>query len=73
MRLVIYKSILLFMLIIVVQGCVLPWIISNDVLPMWACICLLSGLVFLWVFVIDKLVSNAIRKFENDTDKNTPN
>jgi hypothetical protein len=53
-----------------IQGLVLPWVISNTVLPIWADLVILTGLLFFWVFIIDQLVSNTIRRLNNDTNKN---
>lgn len=65
----IYKIIIFFVGFIIVQGCVLPWVISNKTLPMWADIAILGTLGCVWLFIGAKLVSNAIRSFTNDTDK----
>lgn len=69
MRATCYKVLLFIVGFVFIQGCILPWVISNNVLPVWADIAILGALVFLWVFLIDKLVSNAIRKFNHDTNK----
>lgn len=61
-----YKVILTFVGLLFVQGCILPWVLSNNVLPVWADLGILSLIVCLWIFIIEKLVSNAMKRFGKD-------
>lgn len=66
----VYKIILLFAALLATQGIVLPWVISNKVLPLWADLTILTGIGFLWVYVIQNIVSNAIKNMDkNSTHK----
>jgi hypothetical protein len=69
-RITLLKIILFFAAFIFVQGATLPWIISNNILPLWADIILVSGLLFGWVVLIDRIANKYIKRSDkngNDT------
>ncbi len=36
-------------------GIVLPWTVSNNLLPIWLDIVIISGLIMVWIAVIERL------------------
>jgi len=48
-----------FMALFFTTGIVLPWVISNVVMPVWMIIATLGAVCWLWAFIMDK----PIRRF----------
>lgn len=59
------KAVGLIMLLMFTTGIVLPWIISNVVMPLWMIIFTLGAVIFLWIVLCErpfrKLINLAIK------------
>ena len=67
MRLMIFKIISFLAAFMFVQGVILPWTISNNFMPLWADLVLLTFILMMWVVVIDRLTRHFLTywKVEN--------
>jgi hypothetical protein len=61
----IYIIIIILFAVAIIQGCVLPWVISNSVLPVWADLGILCLICLSWIFLISVILSYAIKKIKN--------
>ncbi len=48
------KAMGILMLLIFTTGIVLPWVISNVLMPVWMIIFTLGGIVALWVVLLER-------------------
>jgi len=63
MRMTLFKIISFMAVFLFAQGAVLPWVISNNLLPLWADILLVSAVIFAWIVLIERLAMKCIRIF----------
>ncbi len=71
MRMMIFKVIAFVAIFIFMQGAILPWAISNTLMPLWADIILITLLLMMWLAAIDRLayhVLKVIRKNDEVTE-----
>ncbi len=71
MRWILFKVISFISVFIFMQGAILPWIISNNTMPLWLDIILVTVILMLWLAVIDRLaviVLKMIRKNDEITE-----
>lgn len=71
MRMMIFKVICFMALFIFMQGAILPWAISNNTMPLWADMVLITLILLMWLAVIDRLayhVLKMLRKTDEVTD-----
>jgi len=61
MRLILFKIISFVSVFIFIQGAILPWAISNNVMPLWADIILVTLILMMWLAVIDRLAHHLLR------------
>lgn len=64
MKIIAFKVVMFLAAVLFLQGVILPWTISNDVLPVWVDILILSGILMIWVALIDRVsvrIANRIR------------
>jgi hypothetical protein len=61
MRLVLFRIFSFFAIFIFAQAAVLPWVISNNYLPLWLDIALISFVIVVWLAIIDRFVYHFIR------------
>lgn len=69
MRIVLFKIISFLAAFIFIQGVILPWTISNNMLPLWADVVLISLILMGWVAVIDRIAVNLLHKFKDEGDE----
>jgi hypothetical protein len=43
------------------QGAILPWAISNNFMPLWADIILITVILLMWLAVIDRLAYHLLK------------
>ena len=61
----IFKVISFLAVFLFAQGVILPWAISNNTMPLWADIALVTAILLMWLAVIDRLayhLLNILRK-----------
>ena len=68
MRLTLFKIIMFLAAFIFMQGVILPWTISNNMLPLWGDILLLSFILMMWVVVIDRISAQLLKKFKDEDE-----
>ncbi len=68
MRLTLFKVIMFLAAFIFLQGVILPWTISNNMLPLWGDILLLSFILMMWVVVIDRISAQLLNKFKDEDE-----
>lgn len=68
MRLTLFKVIMFLAAFIFMQGVILPWTISNNMLPLWGDILLLSFILMMWVVVIDRISAQLLKKFKDEDE-----
>lgn len=61
MRWMLFKIISFVSVFIFVQGAILPWAISNNVMPLWADIILVTIILMMWLAVIDRLAHHLLK------------
>jgi hypothetical protein len=61
MRWMLFKIISFVSVFIFVQGAILPWAISNNVMPLWADIILITLILMMWLAVIDRLAHHLLK------------
>ena len=61
MRMMVFKVISFLAVFIFMQGKILPWAISNDTMPLWADIVLISIVLLMWLAVIDRLAFHLLK------------
>jgi hypothetical protein len=71
MRLLLFKMIAFLGTFMFAQGVILPWAISNNSMPLWADIILVTIILMMWLAVIDRLAYHllkVLRKNDEITD-----
>lgn len=71
MRMMIFKVIAFVAVFIFIQGAILPWAISNNYMPLWADVVLITLILMMWLAVIDRLAYHllkVLRKNDEVTD-----
>lgn len=61
MRMMIFKVIAFVSVFIFMQGAILPWAISNNYMPLWADIVLITIILMMWLAVIDRLAYHLLK------------
>ena len=61
MKWMIFKVIAFISFFIFMQGAILPWAISNNFMPLWADIILLTIILMIWLAVIDRLAYHLLK------------
>lgn len=61
MRWIIFKVISFVAVFIFMQGAILPWAISNNTMPLWADIILITVILMMWLAVIDRLAHHLLK------------
>lgn len=61
MRLLVFKVISFLSVFIFAQGVILPWAISNNTMPLWADIILVTLVLMMWLAVIDRLAYHLLK------------
>lgn len=61
MRWIVFKVISFLSVFIFCQGVILPWAISNNMMPLWADIILVSVILMMWLAVIDRLALHLLK------------
>lgn len=69
MRLMIFKIISFLAAFMFVQGVILPWTISNNFMPLWADLVLLTFILMMWVVVIDRLTRRLLDHWKVENKK----
>lgn len=71
MKMMIFKVISFMAVFMFTQGAILPWAISNNTIPLWADIILITIILMMWLAVIDRLAFHllkVLRKTDEITD-----
>lgn len=68
MKWIVFKIILFLASFGFVQGFILPWVISNNSMPLWLDILLLSFILMLWLIVIDRIGSCVIKLMKENNE-----
>lgn len=67
-----FALIILVMLFMLTTGIALPWVISNDALPVWLIVIIISGIVGLWYKLLEdpykKLKKSVIKSYKKYLD-----
>ena len=63
MKTFIFKLVMTCAMFIFLQGVVVPWAISNNILPLWADILILSAIVMIWVAMVERMVTWTCKQF----------
>ena len=61
MRWAIFKVISFITVFIFMQGVILPWVISNNIMPLWADIILISVILMMWLALIDRIAHQLLK------------
>lgn len=61
MRWMLFKIISFVAVFIFMQGAILPWAISNNTMPLWADIVLITIVLMMWLAVIDRLAYHLLK------------
>jgi hypothetical protein len=61
MRWMIFKVISFVSVFIFTQGAILPWAISNNYMPLWADVILITLILLMWLAVIDRLAYHLLK------------
>jgi hypothetical protein len=68
------KAIGLLMLLMFTTGIILPWVISNVLMPVWMIIFTLGAVIALWVVILErpyrKLIKFALRAYRREDKVN---
>lgn len=68
------KAIGMLMLLMFTTGIVLPWVISNVLMPVWMIIFTLGAIIALWVILLEKpyrrLIKLALRTYRREDKVN---
>lgn len=68
MRFMVFKVIMFLAVFIFMQGAVLPWAISNNLMPLWADIILISLILVMWSIVIERLAEQILKTFRRSDE-----
>jgi len=69
MRMMIFRVIVFLAVFIFMQGAILPWAISNDTMPLWADIILISIILLMWLVVIDRFAYHLLKILRTKDDE----
>lgn len=58
--------IILVMLFLFTTGIVLPWIISNVVMPIWMTVFAFLAVIFIWMVILDPIIRKLINKIKKE-------
>lgn len=61
MRWMIFKVIAFVTVFIFMQGAILPWAISNNMMPLWADMILITLMLMMWLAAIDRLAYHVLK------------
>ena len=61
MRWIVFKVISFLAVFVFMQGAILPWAISNNTVPLWADILIITFILMMWLAVIDRLAIHVLR------------
>jgi Flp pilus assembly protein TadB len=68
------KGIGMLMFLMFTTGIILPWVISNVVMPLWMIMFTLGGVLCLWIVILERpyrrLIKFAVRTFRQGEIKN---
>jgi hypothetical protein len=68
------KAIGLLMLLMFTTGIVLPWVISNVLMPVWMIMFTFAAVLCLWVIILErpyrKLIKSALKAFRKEEKVN---
>ncbi len=68
MRWIVFKVISFMAVFIFTQGAILPWAISNNFMPLWADIILVSVILLMWLAVIDRMAYHLLKMLRKDDE-----
>jgi len=71
MRMFLFKVLSFMAVFIFAQGVILPWAISNNTMPLWADIVLVTLILMMWLAVIDRMAYHllkTLRKHDEPTE-----
>jgi hypothetical protein len=69
MRMMVFKVIAFVAVFIFMQGAILPWAISNNTMPLWADIVLITIILMMWLAVIDRLAYHLLKVLRRKDDE----
>jgi len=55
------KAIGMFILLLFTTGILVPWIISNALMPIWMIVLALGAIIFLWVLLLEWPYQNLVK------------
>lgn len=61
MRWIVFKVISFLAVFVFMQGAILPWAISNNTVPLWVDILIITFILMMWLAVIDRLAIHVLR------------
>lgn len=61
MRWILFKVICFLAVFIFMQGAILPWAISNNLMPLWADIALITVILMMWLAAIDRIAFHFLK------------
>lgn len=61
MRWIIFKVVCFLSVFIFMQGAILPWAISNNFMPLWGDIILITAILMMWLALIDRLAFHLLK------------
>lgn len=68
MRWIIFKVICFITIFIFMQGAILPWAISNNFMPLWADLILITVVLLMWLAVIDRLAFHVLKVIRSNDE-----
>lgn len=68
MRWILFKIIAFAAVFIFTQGAILPWVISNNAIPLWLDIVLVTIILMVWLAVIDRLAYLLIKALRRNDE-----
>jgi hypothetical protein len=68
MRWILFKIITFAAVFIFTQGAILPWVISNNAMPLWVDIVLITVILMVWLAVIDRLAYLLIKALRRNDE-----
>lgn len=71
MRMMIFKVIAFVAVFIFMQGAILPWAISNNSMPLWADVILITLILMMWLAAIDRLAYHLLKVLRKKDDEAT--
>ena len=69
MRMMIFKVIAFVACFIFMQGAILPWAISNNSMPLWADVILITLILMMWLAAIDRLAYHLLKVLRKKDDE----